>query len=139
MPSSAEKIKSFKTVRGRDLKIRYTQDDFEDALINQRQYYDDNGAESTPVTPLLLARQVATNNPTIDRLGKSEPRYISACFGSPSNISGQSEFKILIPYAPGDTNQIEQIKEIRDYVSLSQFLEPKSPLTLLYHGEIFVP
>jgi NADPH-dependent curcumin reductase CurA len=35
MPSSTEKIKSLKTVRGKDVKIRYTQDDFEDALVNQ--------------------------------------------------------------------------------------------------------
>jgi hypothetical protein len=137
---SAEKIKSLKTVRGKDLKVRYTQDNFEDALINQRQYFDDNGDGLTPVTSLLLNRQVTgANNPTIDRLGKSEPRYISACFGSPRNSSGQSEFKILIPYAPGDPNQVEQIKEIRDYISPSQFLVPQSALALTYHGENFVP
>lgn len=136
MPNSASTIKTLKTVRGKDLKLRYTQDDLEDALVNQRQYYDNNGAELTPVTPLLLARQVSTNNPTIDRLGNAEPRYISACFGSPENSLGESNFKIIVPYAPGDINQIEQIKEVRSYISLSEFLLPNSSLSLTYHGEI---
>ena len=139
MPSSAEKIKSLKTIRGRDIKIRYTQDDFEDALVNQRQFYDENGDILTPVTPLLLARQVGTNNPTIDRLGNSEPRYISACFGSPVNSAGESEFKTIIPYVPGDVNHAEHIKEIFDFISASEFLDPKSPLGLTYHGENYNP
>jgi hypothetical protein len=139
MPSSAEKVKSLKTVRGKDIKIRYTQDDFEDALVNQRQFYDENGDILTPITPLLLDRQVATVNPTIGRLGNSEPRYISVCFGSPSNQSGESQFKVLIPYGPGDLNHVAHIKEIFDYVSLSQFLDPKSPLGLTYHGENYNP
>lgn len=135
MPNSVQRIKSFKTIRGKDLKLRYTQDDLEDALVNQRQYYDNNGAELTPITPLLLARQVSTNNPTINRLGNIEPRYISACFGSPENSLGESNFKIIIPYAPGDINQTEQIKEVRSYISLSEFLSPKLPLSLTYYGE----
>jgi hypothetical protein len=135
MPSSADKIKTLKTVRGKDLKIRYTQDNLEDALVNQRQYYDDNGDGLTPITPSLLARQVATNNPTIDKLGNSEPRYISACFGSPDNSLGESNFKVIVPYAPGDINQVGQIREIKGYISPSQFLTPKSPLSLTYHGE----
>lgn len=135
MPNSISTIKTLRTVRGKDLKLRYTQDDLEDALVNQRQYYDNNGAELTPVTPLLLARQVPTNNPTIDRLGNAEPRYVSACFGSPGNSLSESNFKIIIPYAPGEINQIEQIKEVRNYVSLSEFLLPKSSLALTYHGE----
>ena len=133
--TSIEKIKILKTIRGKDLKIRYTQDDLKDTLVNQRQYYDNNGAELTPITPLLLARQVSTNNPTIDRLGNAEPRYVSACFGSPDNSLGESNFKVIVPYAPGDVNQIEQIKEVRSYTSLSEFLSPKSPLSLSYHGE----
>lgn len=133
--TSEGKIKTLKTVRGKDLKIRYTQDDAEDALVNQRQYYDNNGAQLAPVTALLLARQVETNNPTIDRIGGAEPRYISACFGSPDNSSRESNFKIIVPYAPGDINQIEQIKEVRSYISASNLLAPKSPLSLTYHGE----
>lgn len=137
--SSASKIKARKTIRGKDIKLRYTQDNLEDALINQRQYFDEDSQQLTPITPLLLARQVLTNNPTIDRLGKSQPRYVSACFGSPTNLSGQSEYKIFIPYAPGDVNQTEQIKEIRDYVSSSSFLVPQSPLALTYQGENHIP
>lgn len=135
MPNSASRIKTFKTVRGKDLKIRYTQDDAEDTLVIQRQYFDNNGAQLTPITALLLARQVATNNPAIDRLGGVEPRYVSACFGSPENSSGESNFKILVPYAPGDINQGEQIREVRSYISASELIVPKSPLKLIYHGE----
>ncbi|WP_293335948.1 hypothetical protein [Microcoleus sp. CAWBG58] len=135
MPTSAQKIKAFKTVRGRDLKIRYTQDNLEDSLVSQRQYYDEGGNQLTPVTPLLLARQVATNNPTIDRLGNAEPRYISACFGSPQNKSGESNFKVIVPYAPGDNRQAEQIKEVGEYTSFSPSVEPRLPLQLTYHGE----
>jgi len=137
--SSVDKVETLKTVRGKDIKLRYTQDNLEDALINQRQYFDKDSNQLTPVTPLLLARQVPTSNPTIDRLGKSDPRHISACFGSPTNLSGQSEYKVLIPYAPGDANQVEQIKEIRDYVSSSSFLIPQLPLALTYQGENHIP
>lgn len=137
--SSATKIKKLKTIRGKDIKLRYTQDNLEDALINQRQYFDEDSQQLTPITPLLLARQVLTNNPTIGRLGQSEPRYISACFGSPTNLSEQSEYKIVVPYAPGDANQLEQIKEVRDYVSSSSFLIPVSPLALTYQGENYIP
>ena len=135
---SVDKITRLKTVRGKDVKIRYTQDTLEDALINQRQYFDEDGNQLTPITPLLLARQVPTNNPTIDRLGKSEPRYVSACFGSPTNLSGQSEYRVVIPYAPGDANQMEQIKEIRNYASSSSFLVPQSALALTYQGENYI-
>jgi len=137
--SSIDKIKTLKTVRGKDIKLRYTQDNLDDALISQRQYFDEDIQQLTPITPLLLARQMPTNNPTIDRLGKSEPRYVSACFGSPTNLLGQGKYKIVIPYAPGDANQLEQIKEIRDYVSASSFLVPPSPLALTYQGENHIP
>lgn len=136
---SVSKIKKLETIRGKDIKLRYTQDNLEDALINQRQYFDGDGNQLTPITPLLLARQVLTSNPTVDRLGKSEPRYVSACFGSPNNLSGQSEYKIFVPYAPGDVNQSEQIREVRSYISSSSFLVPKSPLALSYRGENYIP
>lgn len=98
MPTESEKgIKTLKTTRGRDITIRYTQDDGEEGLVNQRQYFDDNGAELTPITPLLLSRQVVgANTPTIDRLGNSDPRYISVCFGFFGNILGESNFKVVI-------------------------------------------
>ena len=40
---SVDKIKKLKTIRGKDIKLRYTQDNLEDALINQRQYFDEDG------------------------------------------------------------------------------------------------
>ena len=133
--TSIEKIKTLKTIRGKDLKIRYSQDNLQDALVNQRQYFDENSDTLTPVTPLLLARQVNTNNPTIARLGNSEPRYISTCFGSTDNKSSESNFMVVIPYNPGDTNHNLHIQEILNYTSASQNLQPKSPLKLTYQGE----
>ena len=136
MPTSDQKVKTLKTVRGKDIKIKYTQDSLEEALVTQRQYLDDNGIELTPITPLLLGRQVVgANSPTTPKLGSSQLRYISVCFGSSSNTLGESNFKVVIPYAPGDAIQAEQIREIRDYISFSQFLTPKTPLKLVYHGE----
>lgn len=132
---SPQKAKLFKTVRGKDLKIRYTQDNFEDALINQRQFYDASGVILTPITPKLLVRQVTTNNPTIARLGNSEPRYVSTCFGSIATDSGESNFKVVIPYSPGDSDHNEHIKEIYNFTSLSVNLDPKFPLSLRYYGE----
>lgn len=133
--TSVERIKTLKTIRGKDLKIRYSQDNLDDALVNQRQYFDKNGDTLTPITPLVLARQVDTNNPTIARLSNSEPRHISTCFGSTDNKSGESNFKIIVPYHPGDANHNEHIQEIADYTSSSQSVEPKSPLSLTYYGE----
>jgi hypothetical protein len=132
--TSAEKIKSLKTIRGKDVKIRYTQDNFEDTLVNQRQFYDENNDILTPVTPKLLERQIVTNNPTIARIGSTQPRYVSACFGSP-NKPGERSYKIIIPYHPTGAGHNEHIQEILDYSAPSQLLEPKLPLSLIYHGE----
>lgn len=132
--TSAEKIKKLKTVRGKDLKIRYTQDNFEDTLVNQRQFLDETGNTLTPVSPKLLERQVITNNPTIAKIGSTQPRYISACFGSANN-PGERSYKIIIPYHPIESGHGEHIQEILDYSAPSQLLDPKLPLSLIYHGE----
>ncbi|WP_341738743.1 hypothetical protein [Microcoleus sp. CAWBG640] len=133
--TSAERIKTLKTIRGKDLKIRYTQDSFEDTVISQRQFYDENGVAIAPVTPKLLERQVVTNNPIIAKVGTLEPRSVSVCFGSKVNKSGESNFKVFIPYHPGDAGHNEQIQEVLNYTSSSQSVEPKSPLRLTYSGE----
>lgn len=131
---SNAKAKTLRTVRGKDLKIRYTQDDLVDALISQRQFYDQDGLILAPITPKLLERQVETNNPTIPRLGGREPRYVATCFGSVATVSGESNFNVIIPYAPGDANHNECLREIFNYVSPSDNLNPKSPLSVSYHG-----
>lgn len=134
--SSNEKIKTLRTVRGKDLKIRYTQDNLVDALINQRQFYDQNGQILVPVTPKLLERQViGENSPTIFRLGGIEPRMVSTCFGSAVNVSGESNFVTIIPYAPGDINHSEHLREVFSFVSPSSNLNPSSPLSVNYRGE----
>jgi hypothetical protein len=132
---SIAKIKTLKTIRGKDLKIRYTQDNLEDTLISQRQYFDKNGDILTPITDILLIRQVYPPSPTIARIGNSKPRHILVCFGSTGNKSGETNFMVMIPYNPGDANHNLHIQEISNYISLSQELHPKSPLSLTYQGE----
>lgn len=133
---SAEKAKTLRTVRGKDLKIRYTQDNLVDALINQRQFYDQDGQILAPITPKLLERQVVgSSNPTIARISGIEPRTVATCFGSAVNVSGESNFTVLIPYAPGDPNHNEHLREIVFYVSASPNLDPPTPLSVSYQGE----
>jgi hypothetical protein len=134
--SPDEKIKTMQTVRGKDLKIRYTQDNLTEGLINQRQFYDAQGQILTPITSKLLERQVVgSNNPTIARLGVITPRIVKTCFGSIANASGESNFAVIIPYAPGDISHKEHLSEIFGFVSSSQNLNPPTPLTVNYQGE----
>lgn len=133
---SLKKAKTFRTIRGKDLKLRYTKDSLTDGLIVQRQFYDQNSYVLTPITPKLLERQVSgSNSPPVLGLGNTEPRYIKACFGSVATESAESNFKIVVPYAPGDPNHNEHLREIFDYISPSPNLNPRSPLNISYHGE----
>lgn len=134
--NAEQKIKTLRTVRGRDLKIRYTKDDLTEGLINQRQFYDANGQILAPITGKLLERQiVGNNNPTIPRLGGIEPRHVATCFGSAVNVSGESNFMVIIPYGPGDSSHNEHLREIFDFVSSSPNLNPPTPLNVNYQGE----
>ena len=131
-----ERLKTLKTVRGKDLKIRYTRDNENEGLINQRQFYDENGQILAPITPKLLERQIVGNNtPTIARLGGIEPRVAKTCFRSVANASGESNFTVIIPYAPGDASHNEHLREIFTFVSPSLNLNPASPLNVNYQGE----
>lgn len=131
-----EKIKTMRTIRGKDLKIRYTQDNLVEGLINQRQFYDAEGQILAPITPKLVDRQVVgDSNPTIARLAGVEPRTVKVCFGSVVNTSGESNFTVIIPYAPGDASQTEHLREIFAFVSSSPNLEPPTPLNVSYQGE----
>lgn len=133
---SDRKLKTLKTTRGKDIKIRYTQDNLEEWLVVQRQYFDNEGTELTPVTSLLLSRQVVgLNNPTIAHFGNSKPRYVSVCFGSQSNVLNESNFKVIVPYAPGDLNHNAHVNEIFAYISPSSSLNPSYPLSVSYQGE----
>lgn len=134
--SADERVRTLRTVRGKDLKIRYTQDNLTEALINQRQFYDQDGQILTPITPKLLERQIVGNNsPTIARLGGIELRTVATCFSSAVNVSGESNFAVIIPYAPGDINHNEHLREILNFVSPSSNLAPPSPLSVTYQGE----
>jgi hypothetical protein len=134
--NAEEKIKALRTVRGKDLKIRYTRDDLSEGLINQRQFYDANGQILSPITPKLLERQIIGNNtPIIPRLGGIEPRHVATCFGSAANISGESNFIVIVPYAPGDSSHNEHLRQIFSFVSGSSNLDPPSPLSVNYRGE----
>lgn len=136
MPTdSDQRIKTLKTVRGKDIKVRYTQDNLEESLINQRQFYDEQGEILTPITPKLLERQVQPSNPTIARLGGIKPRTITLCFGSTANVLGTSNFVVIAPYVSGDVNHSEYEMELLNYISPSSNLNPPTPLTLNYKGE----
>jgi hypothetical protein len=129
--SSVSKISKRKTIRGSDIKLRYSLDEGSEGLVNQRQYFGESGLPLTPITPTLLARQViGVNSPGLARVGEINPRYVTACFPSPLNLSGESNFKIIIPYAPGDSDQLEQIREIAGFQAQIGNL-----LSLAYHGE----
>ena len=129
--SSVGKINIRKTIRGLDVKLRYSLDEGGEGLVNQRQYFDDSGSLLTPVTPALLARQVlGINSPGLGKVGKVEPRHAVACFASQTNLSGEGSFKVVIPFAPGDSNQAQQVREIAGFQS-----QLGKPLSLAYHGE----
>jgi hypothetical protein len=134
--NAEKKIRTLRTVRGKDLKIRYTKDDWSEGLINQRQFYDADGQILAPITLKLLERQIiGNNNPTIARLGGVEPRHVATCFGSAANTSGESNFIVIIPYAPDNSNHNEHLREIFSFVSGSSNLDPPSPLSVNYRGE----
>jgi hypothetical protein len=133
---SLKKVKTFQTVRGKDLRIRYTKDNLVDILIVQRQFYDQSNQILSPITPKLLERQViGDNSPARLSLKNAELRHIIACFGSVATVLGESNFKVIIPYAPTDPNHKEQLREIFNYVSSSSNLNPPSALNISYHGE----
>ena len=133
---SEERLKKLRTIRGKDLKIRYTRDDLVEGLINQRQFYDENGQILAPITPKLLERQiVGESTPTIARIGGIEPRVAKTCFGSVANVSGESNFTVIIPYAPGEIGHNEHLREIFAFVSSSPNLNPSNPLSISYQGE----
>ena len=134
---SLKKAKTFRTIRGKDLKIRYTKDNLIDCIITQRQFYDQDNQILTPVTIKLLEREISGNSsPPVLGLGNNtEPRYVAVCFGSVVTESGESNFKVIIPYAPGDSSHNEHLREIFNYVSPSSNLNPASPLNISYHGE----
>ena len=131
-----EKLKILRTVRGKDLKIRYTQDNLLEGLINQRQFYDSNGQILVPITPKLLERQIIGNNSsTIFRLAGIKPRTVTVCFGSAVNASAKSNFSVLIPYAPNDASHNDHLREIFSFLSPSLNIDPPFPLNISYQGE----
>jgi hypothetical protein len=132
---SPKKAKILKTVRGIDLTLRYTSDNGIVSLITQRQFLDQDGVTLAPVTLKLLERQVQPSTPAIPRLSGLKPRTVTTCFGSLANISGESNFTIIIPYPPSDTNHSQHLREIFEYVSPSVNLSPPRALDISYYGE----
>ncbi|MEG5045961.1 hypothetical protein [Microcoleus sp. B4-C1] len=136
MPTSEAKLRILRTIRGKDLKIRYTQDNLNEVLINQRQFYDEDGRILSPITPKLLERLIiGENSPIVARISRIEPRTAKACFTSAVNVSGESNFTVIIPYSPGDFAHNEHIREITDFISSSPNLSPPSPISVSYQGE----
>jgi len=132
---SPKKASVMRTIRGVDVTIRYTSDDLVDSLINQRQFFDQDNTALLPVTSKLLERHVQPSTPSISRLVGIDPRFVKVCFGSVANISGESNFQVIIPYAPGDAGHKEHLREIFAYVSFSANINPSTPLNVGYYGE----
>jgi hypothetical protein len=136
---SVAKAKTLRTIRGKDVKIRYTKDTLVDCLISQRQFYDQHNQILTPITAKLLERQInGSNSPPVLGENITEQRHVTVCFGSLATASGESNFKVLIPYAPGDFSHNEQLREIFNYTSPSLNLSPPFALNISYYGENMV-
>lgn len=106
MPPSA------KTRRYSDLKVRYTTDYQQNVIVRQRVYKAQDGTSETPITPLLESRLVNTDCP-LRNPGWLELRNIVACFSNNSNATGQSEYTVIAPFNPGDSNLLAHIKEVK--------------------------
>lgn len=101
-----------KVRRYKDIGIYYDSDFGFTTILRQRTYKTENGEIQTPITPLLLARQVETDC-KIPVVAAFEARYINACFANPDNDTGESNLKVIVPYRGTDeVNHKGQIKEI---------------------------
>jgi hypothetical protein len=115
-----------KVTRYQDIGIFYDSDFGFKTIARQRVYKNEQGTIQTPLTNLFFARQV-TSDCKIPRAKDFEYRYVNACFENSSNDTGESNLKVILPYAPTDsTNHNGQIKEIAAYSGV---------LSVAYFGE----
>jgi DNA-directed RNA polymerase beta subunit len=96
--------------RYQDLKFTYDRDNSSTQLLRQRVYRSRDGTIETPITSLLLARVVETEDAVPPRT--YTPRRVIACFENPQNRVGQTELTAFIPYRPGDPNLVNHAREI---------------------------
>lgn len=97
--------------RFRNIKIRYTRDNGRDKVVVQRTYVNvDDGTAQTPITPLLLAREIT--EPWVLEPREGRDRHIESCFVVNNK---ESVFRSIIPYHPNDPNIKNHAREIRDY------------------------
>ena len=99
--------------RYQDLKVQYDRDNGSIVLLRQRVYRSRDGEIETPITSLLLARVIETDNAVPPR--SYTPRRLLACFENDQNRLGQTELTAFIPYAPGDPNLKNHAQEILNF------------------------
>lgn len=102
--------------RLRDIKIRYTKDMGSDKIIAQRVYVNvDDGTAITPITPLLLARQVPSD--WVVEPKEEEYRNVEVCFIVNNK---ESNFRAIVPYRPEDPDLKNHVREIKFYPGIAK-------------------
>ncbi len=115
-----------KVIRYQDIGIFYDSDFGFRTIARQRVYKNEAGTIQTPLTNLFFARQITTDC-KIPRAKDFDYRYVNSCFENASNDTGESNLKVIVPYAPTDeVNHKGQIKEIAAYNGV---------LSVAYFGE----
>lgn len=124
------------TKRGIDIRLRYTQDNYQDTEVVLRTTVDSEGNILTPVTDSLIQRAIVRGvAPPIapDRA----TRYIKITLSIPRNQSGIGEYKVVVPFHPSSQEFKQQIKEIYAWLSNSLLVNPllKNVVCAEYYGE----
>lgn len=107
--------------RGKDRRCLYDLDDLGQTIAIQRTYSDSlNPLIQTPITPLFLAREALVNLileqigledlPMIGRVANL--RKATVCFPNPSNTTGRSEFRCVLPWHPATVGLVLHLREI---------------------------
>jgi len=104
------------TRRYKDLVIRYSSDFNFDILLRHRIYKTEDGTIETPITPMLLARQVESDCKPPKRTFNE--RHVIACFANPDTKTGESNLKAIIPYLPNTVEHKTHIQEIKAYTNV---------------------
>jgi hypothetical protein len=103
------------TRRGQDLKLDYDTDSGVTVIVVQRTFEDmGTGLRLTPTPPLLLLRVSVNPGPPID-IGRRKPRYATACIPNAGLIGGESNMKVICPYAPIDLRLKLLLRDIKNY------------------------
>lgn len=129
------------TKRYKDVVIFYETDLNRKIIVKQRVYkVREDESIQTPITPMLLAAQEVTLPAGSERkvfidiikeisaalASNIKGRHLLCCLRNPHNSQGFSEFKVVIPYAPGSWKFCKHAKEIINFPKVE---------SANYHGE----